>query len=157
MSSRVRLCVQIAIRFHALFKCKPYRDLIIHSTPITMVCLSYFIKTKSKTILQITLCRKSYIESYGDSYAKSHTEKTLSHTKLTLLGFLVCLIRNSHVVYCMEHSIHFHSHMDHMEHGTAKQNGKNKSAPCVHPDTSHRMWWAPALHARCRTRMGESK
>jgi hypothetical protein len=68
-STRVRLCVRIAIRFCAQFAYKRFRVLIIFWTPMTTAFQHISGKIGRKLT---TLCRKSYTESYGNSYVESH-------------------------------------------------------------------------------------
>jgi hypothetical protein len=72
LSTRVRICVGIAIRFRARFVQKQNREPILFPLTIAMVCLHISAKNNQKKNLLHTFGSKSYTESYGDSYGKSH-------------------------------------------------------------------------------------
>jgi hypothetical protein len=70
--TRVRFCVRIAVPFRARFSYKGLRVSICIPTPITTACQCFSGKINLKMNSITTLCWKSYPESYGNSYAKSH-------------------------------------------------------------------------------------
>jgi hypothetical protein len=72
LSTRVQICIRIAVRFRARFVRKQNRELILFLLPIAMVCLHISATNIQKINLLHTFGSKSYTESYGDSYGKSH-------------------------------------------------------------------------------------